>query len=89
MSGRKHNDNQNLPVTAQNKSFTILDGFAPNKLCLSATNAHWFTSKEIQNIQWHCEAQQLTQVREKEELVAKEEEELDVEQLRMVGFKFL
>ena len=83
MSRREHIHNQNLPVTAQNKLFTFVDGLAPNKLCLSATNTHQFTSQEIQNIQWHCEAQQLTQVREKKDLVATKEE-LYVKQLRVV-----
>ena len=53
-------------------------------------------SQEIQNIQQDCEAQWLTHAREKEELVAKKKEELDVEQLRAVwqsiqgaGFKSL
>ena len=59
-------------------------------------NARQFTSQEIQNIQRDCEAQRLMQAREKEELVVKKKEELDVEQLRAVwwsirgaGFKSL
>ena len=40
--------------------------------------------QDIQNIQQDRKAQWLTQVREKEELVAKKKEELDVEQLRVV-----
>jgi len=96
MSRRKHTHDKNLPVTPQNQSFTFVDGFAPKKPCLSAKNTHQFTSQEIQNIQRDHEAQQLTQVREKEELLAKKKEELDVEQLRVVwqsiqgaGFKSL
>ena len=59
-------------------------------------NTRQFTSQEIQNIQRDREAQRLTQAKEKEELVAKKKEELDVEQLRAAwqsiwgaGFKFL
>jgi hypothetical protein len=96
MSGRKRAHDENLPVTPQNKSFTFVDGFAPKKPRLSAKNARQFTSQEIQNIQRDREAQRLTQAREKEELVAKKKEELDVEQLRVVwqsirgaGFKSL
>ena len=47
-------------------------------------NARQFTSQEIQNIQRDREAQRLMQAREKEELVVKKKEELDVEQLRAV-----
>jgi hypothetical protein len=96
MSGRKHTHNENLPVTPQNKSFTFVDGFAPKKPRLSVKNARQFTSQEIHNIQRDRKAQRLTQAREKEELVAKKKEELDVEQLRVVwqsirgaGFKSL
>jgi hypothetical protein len=96
MSGRKRAHDENLPVTPQNKSFTFVDGFAPKKPRLSAKNARQFTSQEIQNIQRDREAQRLTQAREKEKLVAKKKEELDVEQLRVVwqsirgaGFKSL
>jgi hypothetical protein len=96
MSGRKRTHDENLPATPQNKSFTFVDGFAPKKPHLSAKNARQFTSQEIQNIQRDCEAQHLMQAREKEELVAKKKEELDVEQLRVVwqsirgaGFKGL
>ena len=84
MSRRKCAHNENLPVTPQNQSFTFVDGFAPKKLCLSAKNTCQFTLQEIQNMQRDHKAQQLTQAREKEELVAKKEEELDVEQLRVV-----
>ena len=80
MSRRKHTHNEKLPVTAQNKFLTFVDGFLPKKLYFSVTNTHHFTSQEIQNIQWHCKAQQLTQVREKEDLVVKKEEKLDVKQ---------
>ena len=65
-------------------------------MALHPKNARQFTSEEIQNIQWDRKAQWLTQAREKEELVAKKKEELDVEQLRAVwqsircaGFKSL
>ena len=84
MSGRKRAHDENLPVTPQNQSFTFVDGFAPKKPRLSAKNAHQFTLQEIQNMQQDCEAQRLMQVREKEELVAKKKEELNVEQLRVV-----
>ena len=84
MSGRKCAHDENLPVTPQNKSFTFVDGLAPKKPRLSAKNARQFTSQEIQNIQRDRDAQRLTQAREKEELVAKKKEELDVEQLRAV-----
>ena len=43
---------------------------------ISAKNTCQFTSQEIQNIQQDHEAQQLIQVREKEELVTKKKEEL-------------
>ena len=66
-----------IPVTPPNKYFTFSDGFAPKK-CPPVT------LEEIQNIQRDREAQRLTQAREKEELVAKKQEELDVEQLRAV-----
>ena len=71
-------------ITPQNKSFTFVDGLAPKKPCLSEKNTCQFTLQEIQNIQQDCKAQQLMQAREKEELVAKKKEELDVEQLRVV-----
>ena len=80
MSGRKCDHNENLLVTPQNKSFTFVNGLAPKKPCLSAQNTCHFTSQEIQNIQRDHKAQWLTQAREKEELVAKKKEELDVEQ---------
>jgi len=96
MSGRKRAHNKNLPITPQHQSFTFVNGFAPKKPRLSAKNTCQFTSQEIQNIQQDRKAQWLTQVREKEELVAKKKEELDVEQLRVVwqsiqgaGFKSL
>lgn len=96
MSGSKRAHDENLPATPQNRSFTFVDGFAPKKPRLSAKNARQFTSQEIQNIQRDREAQRLTQAREKEELVARKKEELDVEQLRVVwqsirgaGFKSL
>ncbi|EDR00029.1 uncharacterized protein LACBIDRAFT_334508 [Laccaria bicolor S238N-H82] len=84
MSGSKCAHDENLPATPQNRSFTFVDGFAPKKPRLSAKNARQFTSQEIQNIQRDREAQRLTQAREKEELVARKKEELDVEQLKVV-----
>ena len=84
MSGRKCAHDENLPVTPRNQSLTFVDGFTPKKPRLSAKNACQFTSQEIQNMQRDRKAQRLTQAREKEELVAKKKEELDVEQLRVV-----
>jgi len=85
MSRRKEAYDENLPVTPQNKSFTFVDGFAPKKPHLSAKNTCQFTSQEIQNIQQDHEAQQLIQVREKEELVTKKKDELTLSSWEWFG----
>lgn len=84
MNRREHTHHENLPFTAQNKFFAFVDGIAPNKTGFSATNTCKFISQEIHTIQWDCEAQQLTQGKEKEHLMAMKKDLLDVKQLRVV-----